>query len=178
MRVTKAVVLVVLLIVAAGSGAATADPALDRPSALPPIAAPLALFTLTTIPDGWQARTDLRPQLEIFADGRAVSSPDAVAAERRPETPPKRIDGHIPPDVLSAALAETKALATVDLGVPAATDQSSRIIDFMPQSPSEDVHLVVYSPDTTEGLGAEQQAARKRFADLYRKLLDAFAQDN
>ncbi|MET9284144.1 hypothetical protein [Nocardia beijingensis] len=178
MRVTKAVLLVVTLIVAVGSGAATADPALDRPSALPPIAAPLALLTLTTIPDGWQARTDLRPQMEVFADGRAVSSPDAVAPERRPETPPKRIDGHIPSGVLSAALAETKALATVDLGVPKATDQSSRIIDFMPQSPSDDVHLVVYSPDTTEGLGAEQQAARKRFADLYRKLIDSFVQDN
>ncbi|MGY1895250.1 hypothetical protein [Nocardia gipuzkoensis] len=178
MRVTKAVLLVVLLIVAAGSGAATADPALDRPSALPPIAAPLALFTLTTIPDGWQARTDLRPQLEIFADGRAVSSPDAVATDRRPETAPKRIDGHIPPDVLSAALAETNALAAADLGVPRPIDQSSRIIDYMPQSPAQDVHLVVYSPETTEGLGSEQQAARKRFADLYKKLLDAFVQDN
>ncbi|MGK8490907.1 hypothetical protein [Nocardia asiatica] len=178
MRVTKAVLLVVLLVVAVGSGAATADPALDRPSALPPIAAPLALLTLTTIPDGWQTRTDLRPQLEIFADGRAVSSPDAVAADRRPETPPKRIDGRIPPEVLSAALAETTALAAADLGVPRPIDQSSRIIDYMPESSAQDVHLVVYSPEITEGLGAEQQAARKRFADLYKKLLDAFVQDN
>ncbi|MBF6297407.1 hypothetical protein IU459_07585 [Nocardia amamiensis] len=178
MRGTKAVLLVVMLTLGMASGTAAADPAADRPSALPPIAAPLALFTLTTIPDGWQTRTDLRPQLEIFADGRAVSSPDAVAAGRRPETPPKRIEGHIPPDALKAAVAETTALATVDLGVPRAVDQSSRIIDYMPQPAGQDVHLVVYAPEATDGLGAEQQAARRRFADLYKTLLDAFVPDN
>ncbi|WP_330229770.1 hypothetical protein OHA40_27655 [Nocardia sp. NBC_00508] len=178
MRGTKAVLLVVMLTLGVAAGTASADPAADRPSALPPIAAPLALFTLTTIPDSWQIRSDLRPQLEIFADGRAVSSPDAVAADRRPETPPQRIEGHIPPEALRAAVAETAALATADLGMPRAADQSSRIIDYMPEPAGQDVHLIVYAPETTDGLGADQQAARKRFADLYKRLLDAFVPDN
>ncbi|MGO4612909.1 hypothetical protein AB4305_02095 [Nocardia sp. 2YAB30] len=181
MRSTTAALLVAMLTLAVGSGTAGADPVAappPQPSALPPVAAPLALFTLTTIPEDWQNRVDLRPQLEIFSDGKAVEIPDAVAADRAPDVPPKRINGHVPPEVLTAALAETRALAAVDLGVPKATDQGSQIIDCMSQPPNEDVHLVVYAPQATDGLGAEQQAGRKRFSDLYKKLLDAFVQDN
>ncbi|PXX57836.1 hypothetical protein DFR70_11666 [Nocardia tenerifensis] len=176
MRGTKATLLVAVLTLAVGAGAATADPA-DLPSAHAPVSSPLALLTLTTIPNGWQTRVDLRPQLEVSGDGRAVKTPDALAPERNPENLPKRVNGRIPPEVLAAALAETKALATVDFGMPTVTDQGSQIIDLMPQAPEEDAHLVVYAPEFTEGLAPEQQAARKRFGDLYRKLLDSFVAD-
>lgn len=176
MRRTKAALLVAILAVMVGGGTATADPA-DQPTAHGPVSAPMALLTLTTIPNGWQTRVDLRPQLEVSGDGHAVKLPDAVAAERNPENLPKRINGHIPPEVLAAALTETRALATVDFGMPTITDQGSQIIDLMPQSAEEDAHLVVYAPESTEGLAPEQQAARKRFTDLYRKLLDSFVQD-
>jgi hypothetical protein len=177
MRKTTTALSVAILVLAVGSGTAVADPP-SQPSAPPPVPAPLALYTLTTIPDGWQNRVDLRPQLEVFSDGKAVKSPDAVAVERAPDVPPKQTNGHIPPEVLTSALAETRSLAAVDLGVPKASDESSQIIDYMPQPPGEDVHLVVYAPQSTDGLDAEQQAGRKRFADLYTKLLDAFVQDN
>ncbi|MEU7629401.1 hypothetical protein AB0C34_05370 [Nocardia sp. NPDC049220] len=179
MRKTTAVVLVAMLALAVGVGTAAAEPNPDRPplpSALPSVAASLALLTLTTIPDGWEDRMDLRPQLEVFADGKAVKSPDAVAADRGPDAPPKRVDGRIPPEVLTAALAETRSLAAADLGMANVTDRTSRIIDYMSQSPNEDVHLIVYAPEATDGLGAEQVASRKRFTDLYTKLLDAFIQ--
>ncbi|MEU4340721.1 hypothetical protein AB0H00_05515 [Nocardia sp. NPDC023852] len=177
MRRTTVALLVAMLALEVGSGTAASAPP-QQPSALPPAAEPLVLFTLTTIPDGWQSRVDLRPQLEIFSDGKAVKIPDAVAADRTPDVSPKRINGHVPPEVLTAALAETRSLTAVDLGVPRATDQGSQIIDYMSQPPNADVHLIVYAPQATDGLGAEQQANRKRFADLYKKLLDAFVQDN
>ncbi|MFI6167037.1 hypothetical protein ACIBCN_09625 [Nocardia sp. NPDC051052] len=176
MRGTKAALLVAMSALVIGAGTATADPA-DRPSVHGPVSAPLALLTLTKIPNGWQTRVDLRPQLEVSGDGRAVKTPDAVAAERDPDNLPQKLNGHIPPDVLAAALTETRALATVDFGMPTITDQGSQIIDLMPQAPEEDAHLVVYAPESTEGLAPEQQAARKRFTDLYRKLLEAFTQD-
>ncbi|WP_107657978.1 hypothetical protein [Nocardia suismassiliense] len=173
MRRTKAALLVAMLTLAISTGTAAAAPP-DQPTAHGPVSAPLALLTLTTIPNGWQTRIDLRPQLEVSGDGRAVKIPDAVAAERHPDSPPQKVNGHIPPEVLTAALAETRALAAVDFGMPTITDQGSQIIDLMPQAPEEDAHLIVYAPDSTEGLGPDQQAARKRFAALYRKLLDAF----
>ncbi|MEU7146175.1 hypothetical protein ABZ942_42525 [Nocardia sp. NPDC046473] len=176
MRGTKAALLVAMLALALGTGTAAADPP-DQPSVHGPVSAPMALLTLTKIPNGWQTRVDLRPQLEVSGDGRAVKIPDAVASERNPDNLPQKLNGHIPPDVLAAALAETRALATVDFGMPNITDQGSQIIDLMPQAPEEDAHLVVYAPEFTEGLAPEQQAARKRFTDLYRKLLDAFVQD-
>ncbi|WP_405165392.1 hypothetical protein OG203_09955 [Nocardia sp. NBC_01499] len=176
MRRTKAAVLVAMLALTIGAGTATAEPP-ALPAVHGPISAPLALLTLTTIPSGWQTRVDLRPQLEVSSDGRAVKIPDAVASERNPDNLPQKVNGHIPPEVLAAALTETKALATVDFGMPSITDQGTQIIDLMPQSPEEDAHLVVYAPESTEGLAPDQQAARKRFADLYRKLLDSFVQD-
>ncbi|GAA5076953.1 hypothetical protein [Nocardia iowensis] len=181
MRRTKAALLAVLLALAGSLGTATAAPGPDaapQPSAHGPVSEPLALLTLTSIPNGWQTRVDLRPQLEVFGNGRAVKIPDAVASERNPETLPEKVTGHIPPEVLAAALDETKALVTVDFGMPSVTDQGSQIIDLMPQPPEEDIHLVVYAPEFTTGLTPEQQAARKRFTDLYRTLLDAFVKDN
>ncbi|OCF89606.1 hypothetical protein [Nocardia brasiliensis] len=180
MRGLKAALLVVLVGLAGSMGTAGADPSVDSPalpSSHPPVSAPMALLTLTTIPNAWQPRIDLRPQLQVFGDGRAVRIPDAVAPQRGPDTPATQVNGHIPADVLTAALAETKALGTVDLGVPNVTDQGSQIIDFMPAPPEEDLHLVVYAPEFDNGLNPEQQAARKRFAILYRTLLDAFVQD-
>ncbi|QBS39999.1 hypothetical protein [Nocardia sp. CS682] len=173
MRRTKAALLVALLTLAISTGTAAADPP-DQPAAHGPVSTPLALLTLTTIPNGWQTRVDLRPQLEVSGDGRAVKTLDAVAAERNPDTPPQKVNGHIPPEDLAAALAETRALADLDFGMPTITDQGSQIIDLMPQPPEADAHLIVYAPGSTEGLSPDQQSARKRFADLYRKLLDAF----
>ncbi|MFI9511390.1 hypothetical protein [Nocardia sp. NPDC052566] len=173
MRSTTATLLVLGTVLAGPWGTAAAQP----PAAPPPPPPATALLTLTTMPNGWQSRTDLRAQLEVFADGRAVKVPDATAPTRDPNTPPQRIGGHIPTDVLAASVAETKSLAAVDLGTPGATDQGSQIIDLLPQQPDQDVHVVMYAPDATEGLSAEQQAARKRFADLFRKLLDSFVKD-
>ncbi|QIS13474.1 hypothetical protein [Nocardia arthritidis] len=160
-----AIAALVVTPLASGSGVAAAAPA-----------APVALLTLTTWPGGWQGRTDLRPILEVSADGRAVKSPDAADPNRGSDKAPQRVDGHIPADVLSAAVTETKAVAALDLGMPSNSDQGSQIIDLMTQAPDQDVHVVMYAPDSTENLSAEQQANRKRFSELYRKLVDAFVQ--
>jgi hypothetical protein len=169
MHRTKTALLVVLLALGSSWGMASAQPA-DPPKA--------ALLTLTTTPSGWSTRVDLRPLLEVYADGRAVKQPNAAAADRPAETPPQRLTGTIPTNVLNAALDEIKQLGPVDFGTPGTTDQGSQIIDFMPQSPDAEVHLLVYGPEATDGLNTEQQGARKRFADLYRKLLDAFVPDH
>ncbi|WP_084511075.1 hypothetical protein [Nocardia lijiangensis] len=196
MRRTISALLVLAMTFTAGWGVAAADPAAEthtpateNPPALaahPPIPLPqptparsaVALLTLTTLPAGWQERMDLRPVLEVYADGRAIRKPDAVAPERDPNTPPRQVDGSVRREVVDAALAEITALSTVDLGIPAsAGDGGSQIIDVMPEPPGQDLHLIVYVPDSTEGLTADQQNARKRFADVYRSLLDAFVAD-
>ncbi len=172
MRITKAALLVLVVALAGGWGVASAQPAAETPSPAP------ALLTLTTIPSGWSERVDLRPLLQIYADGRAVQQPDAASTTRAADVAPQRLTGTIPVDVVNAALAETKSLATVDLGMPGTTDQGTQIIDLMPAPPDQDVHLLMYAPEATENLTSDQQANRKRFTDLYRKLLDAFTKDH
>lgn len=173
MRITKSALLVLIVAFTGGGGVASAQPAADTPQ--PP---GTALLTLTTIPSGWSERIDLRPMLQIYADGRAVQQPDAASATRDADVPPQRLTGTIPIDVLNAALTETEALAALDLGMPSATDQGSQIIDLMPTPPDHDVHLLMYAPDATENLTPDQQSNRKRFTDLYRKLIDAFTKDH
>ncbi|WP_054811459.1 hypothetical protein [Nocardia arizonensis] len=168
MRTILAVVPSLVLSVAGSATIAAAEPV-----AAAPIAQPYALITLTTIPSGWETRTDLRPVLEIYSDGHAIEMPDAASADRRPETPPRQLDGTIGPEALQAALTEIRALAGADFGTPPANG-GVRIIDLMPQAPDQDVHLIVYSPDVIDGFGNDQRSARQRFADLYRRLLDAF----
>lgn len=136
--------------------------------------APLPLVSLTTIPDGWSQRTDLRPVLQVFADGKAVHRPDAVSKDRKADTDPKKVTGKVAPEVISAARSEIEALKELDFGIPAGEGKGLQIIDLLPEDAAGDVHLVVYSPGSTDGLNPDQQAARKRFTDLYRKLVDAF----
>lgn len=173
MRRTKSALLLLVVALAGSWGVASAQPAADTPQQ-----PATALLTLTTIPSGWSERVDLRPLLQIYADGRAVEQPDAASTTRAADTPPQRLTGTIPSDVLNAALAETKSLAALDLGMPSATDQGTQIIDLMQTPPDQDVHLLMYAPDATENLTPDQQANRKRFTDLYRKLLDAFTRDH
>lgn len=144
-----------VLLTGAG-GFAGADPA-------PPPS--VALFTLTYMPAGWQSRTDLRPVLVVQPDGRAVKRADAGS---------QPVDGKVPADVLAAAATEVKALVTVDMGTPQATDQGTSIIDYMPEARDQDLHLIVYAPELTDGLTDEQKASRKRFADLFARLQNAF----
>lgn len=179
MRKTKSAFLLLVVALAGSWGTASAQPATDTPPAL--VQAPLpatALLTLTTIPSGWSERVDLRPMLQIYADGHAIKQPDAAATTRAADVPPQRLSGTIATDVLNAALAETTSLAALDLGMPADTDKGTQIIDLMPAPPDQDVHVLMYAPDATDGLTPDQQANRNRFTDLYRKLLDAFVQDH
>ncbi|MFD3744152.1 hypothetical protein [Nocardia sp. NPDC058633] len=162
MRPTLTGLLVCALALSGASALAHADPA------------PLPLVSLTTIPDGWSQRTDLRPVLQIFADGKAVHMPDAVSKDRKPETAPKKVTGKVAADVISAAREEINALEDIDFGMPAGDNKGTEIIDLMPDDPADEAHLVIYSPGASEGLDSEQKAARKRFSDLYKKLVDAF----
>ncbi|MCP2287914.1 hypothetical protein [Nocardia amikacinitolerans] len=171
MRRTLSTLVVLAMLFATGSVVAAAEPAAPAPAR-----SDVALLTLTTMPRGWQERIDLRPLLQVHADGRAVHQPDAIAPERNPNTPPRQVGGTVRREVIDAALAEITALSTVDLGMPASGD-GSQIIDMMPEPPGQNLHLIVYGPDSTDGLTAEQQNARKRFADVYRSLLDAFVAD-
>lgn len=164
MRSTLLAALVCALALPGAATVAHADPA------------PLPLITLTTIPAGWQERTDLRPVLQIFADGKAIKSPDAISADRKKETAPKKVEGTVPAEVISAAGDEVRALRDLDFGLPTGDGKGSQLIDLMPADLAGEAHVVVYSPEVTDGLNAEQQAARKRFTDLYRKLVDAFAE--
>lgn len=173
MRKMTSALLILVAALAGSWGLASAEPAPDAPT---PAVPAVALLTLTTMPSGWQSRIDLRPALEVYPDGRAIKTPDATAADRVPTTPPQRLNGTVSPDVLNAALAEIRALATLDLGMPSATDQGTQIIDVMPQQPDQDVHVIMYAPDLTDGLTSEQKAARQRFGDLYRKLVGSFVQ--
>ncbi|NKX89741.1 hypothetical protein [Nocardia coubleae] len=136
--------------------------------------APLPLISVTTIPAGWSTRTDLRPVLQVFDDGTAVYRPDAVSKDRKAETAPKEERGKVAADVISAAREEIEALQEVDFGIPAGEGKGTQIVDLLTEDPAEDAHLVVYSPDAADGLNPEQQAARKRFTDLTKKLVDAF----
>ncbi|MBH0774934.1 hypothetical protein [Nocardia bovistercoris] len=172
MRRTMVALLTLALSVAGPSAVAAADPEVAAP-----VAAPYALITLTAIPNGWQERTDLRPVLEVFSDGRAVQKPDAVDAQRKPETPPQELTGTIRPDALQSALKEIRDLASADFGTPATNDRGVQIIDLMPQPPDQDVHLIVYSPEVVDGFGNDQRTVRQRFAAVYRALLDAFVKD-
>ncbi|MFC6012451.1 hypothetical protein [Nocardia lasii] len=162
MRPTITGLLVCALTLTGASALAHAEPA------------PLPLLSLTTIPDGWSQRTDLRPVLQVFADGKAVHMPDAASKDRKPENPPKKVTGKVAEDVISAARDEINALKDIDFGLPAGDNRGTQIIDLMPDDPTDDAHLVVYSPDAADGLNAEQKDARKRFTDLYKKLIDAF----
>ncbi|MBF6256683.1 hypothetical protein IU468_10140 [Nocardia farcinica] len=164
-RIASALLVAALALTSAGA-VATAESE--------PAATGFALVTLTTMPAGWSQRTDLRPHLQVYPDGRAVHRPDATAPDRDPGTEPREVVGTVPREALDKALAEIRALADTDFGVPAGTDQGSQIIDLMPENPAEDVHLILYAPDATDGLSAEQRDARTRFTALYRGLLDAF----
>ncbi|MGV9676718.1 hypothetical protein ACWDSJ_15685 [Nocardia sp. NPDC003482] len=146
------------------------------PGTVPVAAAPISVV-LTTIPTGWDARTDLQPILEVRGDGRAVRSPDAASADRAPGAAPQRTNGRVPVEVLTDAAAEAHTLATADMGMPQNGDSGSTLLDFLGDTPDQDVHLVVYSPATDTGLSDEQKANRKRFADLCSRLLDSFVAD-
>ncbi|SUA80810.1 Uncharacterised protein [Nocardia otitidiscaviarum] len=147
------------------------------PAAPAPVTGPM-LFTLTSIPNGWLiGRTDLRPLLEVQADGRAIRRPDAADPDRSANTPPQEITGTIPQEVVTAAITETRALTTLDMGNAGVSNQSSMILDYTPQQPDQDAHVIVYDPETTDGLTEEQRANRTRFATLSEKLLDAFVAD-
>ncbi|GAB4585240.1 hypothetical protein [Nocardia sp. IFM 10818] len=153
-RAAAAVLVATAMLTGTGGFAAADEPAATT------------VFMLTTMPNGWQSRLDLRPVLEIRSDGTAV---------RRPDGGPRELQGKVPTEVTTAAATEIRALAQVDLGTPTVTDQGNMILDFMPAQPDPDVHLIVYAPESTEGLTDEQVAARARFATLYDKLLDAFS---
>ncbi|WP_330179853.1 hypothetical protein OHB26_25895 [Nocardia sp. NBC_01503] len=156
----------------------TTVPVIEAPPAVPVIPSPTSnpapsapqtpipvttLFTLTTMPNAWASTPNILPALEVQSDGRALKRQDG-----------KELNGTVPADVLAAAATEVRALALSDMGSPTVSDQGNMIIDFMPKSPDQDVHLIVYAPEFTDGLTDEQKASRKRFADLYQRLLNAF----
>lgn len=132
--------------------------------ATPAPAHSMPLFTLTAMPAGWQSRTDLHPALQIQTGGEAIKYADDGS----------QINGTIPADVLGAATTEVRNLAAADMGVPEQNDKGMSIIDFMPSPPDQDVHLVVYGPEVTDKLTDDQKASRKRFDDLFQRLLNAF----
>uniref|UniRef100_UPI00082EFBBB hypothetical protein n=1 Tax=Nocardia jejuensis TaxID=328049 RepID=UPI00082EFBBB len=138
------------------------DPA--APAATTPASA-APLFTLTAMPNGWQSRTDLHPALEVRGDGRAVKWVGNG----------QQVNGTIAAEVVSAAAVEVRALALLDMGMPSVSDQGTMIIDFMPPAPDQDVHAIVYAPEWSDGLTDDQKAARGRFAELFQRLLNAFA---
>ncbi|GGK39621.1 hypothetical protein [Nocardia camponoti] len=136
--------------------------------------APLPVLTLTTIPEGWSLRTDLRPVLKVYSDGSALRSPDATSKDRKPDTAPKEEKGTVAADVIAAATDEIVALKDVDMGIPVGDGKGTQIVDLMPSDAAGEVHLIVYSPNSTDGLNPDQTAARKRFTEVYRKLVEAF----
>ncbi|MEV0246455.1 hypothetical protein AB0H76_07710 [Nocardia sp. NPDC050712] len=175
MRKTKSVLLLLVLLCAAGSGLAAAEP---EPAPAPAPSTPaLAEIILTFIPNGWTGRHDLRPELEIYADGRAIRRPDVLDIARAPDVPPQEFSGTIPPDALRAARAEIRALYDVDLGEPDVKDEGKQIIDLMPAKQGQEMHLILYAPGATADLSPEQQDGRIRFTALYRRMLEAFVQD-
>ncbi|MFI5782920.1 hypothetical protein [Nocardia sp. NPDC051570] len=145
-------------------------------TAEPPAAAPISVV-FSMIPDGWADRTDLVPLLQAQADGQAVKSPDAVSEDRKRGTAPQQLQGRIAPDVLAAAVTDARSLVSVDMGIPEGGNKGAALLDFLGATPDQDIHLVNYSPASTDGLSDDQITARHRFADLCRKLLDAFVQN-
>ncbi|MFF2551014.1 hypothetical protein ACFVUS_08435 [Nocardia sp. NPDC058058] len=138
----------------------TPDTSTTTPQAPVPVT---TLFMLTTMPNAWASTPDIRPALEVQSDGHALRRQDG-----------REINGYIPADALVAATTEVRALALSDMGSPSVSDQGNMIIDFMPKAPDQDVHLIVYAPEFSDGLTDEQKASRKRFADVYQRLLNAF----
>jgi len=169
MRTIASALLAAALTLGSLCGVATAEPDQETPD--------FALVSLTTIPSGWTARTDLRPQLEVDADGTAVQRPDAISADRAAETAPREVEGKVPGETLAEALDQIRELRETDFGVPAITDHGIQIIDFMPDNPSDDVHLVLYAPNATDGLNDEQRDARMKFAELFDGLTEAFEEN-
>ncbi|KAA0021911.1 hypothetical protein [Antrihabitans cavernicola] len=175
-----------LLTILAVAFAATACASSDNPepanvactaeSAPPPGSAPgqtPVLFTLVTTPNGWQRRANLQPELIVYADGHAVSTPNAVGPSGAPDPPPPSLPGYIPKCLIDDAIADTVALRGVDFGSPTITDQGSRSIDYT-HDPA--VHLSIYAPGATNGLTQAQIDARARFAALYGKLIGGFVE--
>lgn len=169
MRTIASALLTAALTLGSLYGVASAEPGQDTPD--------FALVSLTTIPGGWTARTDLRAQLEVDADGSALHRPDVISPDRRAETAPREVEGKVPDETLAKALDRIRELRESDFGVPAVTDHGIQIIDFMPTDPADDVHLVLYAPNTTDGLSDEQREARKKFAEVFDGLIEAFEEN-
>ncbi|WP_063906155.1 hypothetical protein [Nocardia kruczakiae] len=132
---------------------------------------------LTTIPGGEHAGVTPAPTLLVYSDGHAVNSPDAADPDRPADKAPRQRNGHVSLDAVHAAAEEAKKLAAADLGMPTDGSGGSTLLDFLGATPDQDVHLVVYSPGGTDGLTDAQKADRTRFADLCKKLVDAFVAD-
>ncbi len=137
-------------------------------AATTPAAVPVSLV-LTDMPEG--AHAGIIPALNLLVDGHGVrTSTDSGG------TTPHTTKGHIPSDVLAAAFAEAASLATLDMGTPDDATGST-LLDFLGQSPNQDVHLIAYGSDTADTLSNAQKAARARFAALRDKLTKAFVAD-
>ncbi|WP_307817633.1 hypothetical protein [Nocardia acididurans] len=174
-RRVAAAVLAGVMLTGTGGFAAAQEPA--APTSVAPVSpvspaapapAPVAVttqFILTTLPNAWQTRLDLKPVLEVRSDGTAVKRPDGGTQE---------INGTVPAAALAAAASEIRALAAADMGTPSVTDQGAVILDYMPAPPDQDVHLIVYAPTVTDGLTEEQKASRARFTTVFDSLLTAF----
>ncbi|WP_067859582.1 hypothetical protein [Nocardia shimofusensis] len=169
MRTIASALLAAALTLGSLCGVATAEPDQEPPD--------FALVSLTTIPSGWTARTDLRPLLEVDADGTALHRPDILSPDRAADTAPREVEGKVSTDDLEKALERIRELRETDFGVPAVTGQGIQIIDLMPENPSDDVHLVLYAPDATDGLSDEQRDAREKFAEVFDDLIDAFEEN-
>lgn len=134
-----------------------------------PAAAVPVSTVLTDMPEG--AHTGITPELNLREDGhgvRTVAGSEGAASHTS--------KGHIPPEVLGAAFAEAKSLATLDMGTPDDAT-GSILLDFLGPSPAQDVHLIAYGSDTATTLSHDQQAHRARFAALREKLRRAFVAD-
>lgn len=153
--------------VTAFGGAVTA--VADEPAALS--------VALTTIPGGEQAGVTPVPTLLVYSDGHAVHSPDAADPKRDAGKAPKQQNGHVSLDVVHSVAAEAKKLGEADLGMPKDGGGGSTLLDFLGDTPDQDVHLVVYSPGGSDGLTDAQKADRKRFTELDQKLTKAFKAD-
>ncbi|MGA4789389.1 hypothetical protein [Nocardia sp. AB354] len=132
---------------------------------------------LTTIPGGEHAGVTPVPTLLVYSDGHAVDSPDAADPDRPADKAPRQRNGHVSLDAVHAAAEDAKKLAAADLGMPKDGNGGTTLLDFLGATPDQDVHLVVYSPGGTDGLTDAQKADRSRFADLCKKLVDAFVAD-
>ena len=143
--------------------------AADEPAAL--------AVALTTIPGGEHAGVTPAPTLLVYSDGHAVNSPDAADPKRPADKAPKQRNGHVSLDVVHSVAAEAKKLGEADLGMPKDGGGGSTLLDFLGDTPDQDVHVVVYSPGGSESLSDAQKADRTRFTELCKKLVDAFKAD-